>query len=279
MDGLIALEKIRNILDSIGMRGFAAKIMKVYARLSPVHTVKRRGVWYKLNIEELIDYGIYMGGWEKATITYLEKSVKPGYFVVEVGANVGSHTLLMAKHAGRSGRVYAFEPTEYAASKLQANLDLNKEIDNVVLRREMVTNSGGDLPNLFIQSTWALGGKHVEPCKLESPRSISLDRFASEEGIDRIDLIKIDVDGYDYKVLEGGKGIINRFKPIIFCELYEKALREQGDSIEKIFALLGSLGYEAHADDGTSLLGGADDVIRITGYDGSVNGVFLQKRD
>jgi FkbM family methyltransferase len=220
-----------------------------------------------------------MGGWEKATIRYLNESVKEGHVVIEVGANVGSHTLFMARNVGQSGRVYAFEPTDYAAGKLQANLRLNSEIVNVVLRREMVTNSDGDLPNLSIKSTWMLDGKYVDPCNLESPRSISLDRFVSEEGIDRIDLIKIDVDGYDYKVLEGAKSIINRFKPIIFCELYEKGLREQGDSIDKIFVLLGSLGYEAYADDGTSLLGGAEDVIRITGYDGSVNGVFLQKRD
>lgn len=277
IDTLYVMDKVRYALDFIGLRGFAAKIMKGYARLFPTHTVKRRGVWYALNIQELIDYGIFMGGWEKATISYLEKTVKPGCLIIEVGANIGSHTLLMAKYAGQSGRVYAFEPTDYAASKLQANLALNNDINNVVLRREMVTNSGGDLPNLLIQSTWALGGNYVEPCKLESPKSISLDRFVSEEGIDHIDLIKIDVDGYDYKVLDGAKNIIDRFRPIIFCELYEKALREQGDSVEKIFSLLNALGYEAYADDGISMLESAESVIRIAGNEGSINGVFIYK--
>ena len=86
-------------------------------------------------------------------------------------------------------------------------------------------------------------------------------------------MLKIDVDGYDFKVLQGASKTIAQHRPTIFCELCEYTLNEQGDSIDDIFALLGELQYTCTLDsDGTALT--AERAKLLVGMSTSVNGVF-----
>ena len=87
-------------------------------------------------------------------------------------------------------------------------------------------------------------------------------------------LIKIDVDGYDYKVLQGAKSTIAQFLPIIFCELCEYTLNEQGDSIKDIYHLLSAMGYITYLEDG-SKINDVDRILRLVGDKTSINGVFI----
>ena len=79
-----------------------------------------------------IDFAIYLGGmFERNTALALRKLVRPSSLVLDIGANIGAHTLRLANLVGSSGRVFAFEPTDFAYSKLQANLDLNPALASV----------------------------------------------------------------------------------------------------------------------------------------------------
>src|SRR5208283_4389599 len=74
-------------------------------------TVSRGGLRWQLDLSEGIDFAIYLlGAFERSTVITLQKLVKPGDMVFDIGANIGAHTLGLARSVGPAGRVYAFEP-------------------------------------------------------------------------------------------------------------------------------------------------------------------------
>src|SRR5260221_2442029 len=90
--------------------------------------VVRDGIAYDLDLSQGIDFAIYLGGmFERDTARALIRLVEPSSLVVDIGANIGAHTLRLAKLVGPHGQGLAFEPTEFAFAKLKQNLKLNSE--------------------------------------------------------------------------------------------------------------------------------------------------------
>src|SRR5215469_4528356 len=84
-------------------------------RKGPQTNVRRRGLAWDLDLREGIDFAIWLlGAFESTTIGAYTRLIRPGDVVFDVGANVGAHTLHLARAVGRTGRVHAFEPTEWA---------------------------------------------------------------------------------------------------------------------------------------------------------------------
>ena len=85
--------------------------------------VVRGGINYELDLSQGIDFAIYLGNiYERQTKAALRRLVSPGSLVLDIGANIGAHTLHLASLVGPTGRVMAFEPTDYAFGKLRRNL-------------------------------------------------------------------------------------------------------------------------------------------------------------
>lgn len=86
--------------------------------------VRRDGIHWDLDLSEGIDFAIFLlGGLELRTLRLYRRLVQPGDTVLDVGANIGAHALPLARLVGASGRVVAFEPTQFAFCKLQRNLE------------------------------------------------------------------------------------------------------------------------------------------------------------
>jgi FkbM family methyltransferase len=244
-------------------------VANAYARISPRRLCTRDGIRYQVDLTEVIDQGIWLYGWEPATIALLKSHTSPGDTVIEVGANVGAHTLLLARLVGPSGTVYAFEPTKYAQSKLRTNIDLNPDLKaRIVIRSELVTNHAGQTPVRRIKSSFPVRSGGI-PAEAVRTAAIALDK----EPFDRVNLLKIDVDGYDFKVLEGATELLKKFKPYVLIELSEYTLNSQGDSVRDIFGLLRFLGYSGIYDDGTPITS-AEEILAKVGTTTSVNGFF-----
>ena len=103
----------------------AYSFFDLYAHYSRFKTVTRYGIRYALDLRESVDRGIFLLGWEPHTLNWLNAHLKSGDTVIEVGANVGAHSLTISSLVGSSGCLYAFEPTNYAFSKLNKNFQLN----------------------------------------------------------------------------------------------------------------------------------------------------------
>lgn len=195
------------------------------------------GLTYDLNLSEVIDVSIYFGRYEPDVTAAFERFCRPGDVVIDIGANVGAHTLRIATLVGETGRVYAFEPMDYAFSKLSNNVALNpfKSIQTVRLAL-----SDRNLPQQTInfRSSWL-----TSRARMDSPSVVDfvrLDDWCAMNHVDSVNLIKIDVDGNEFPVLAGGRELIEKCRPVLLME----AAGLHFESPERNpFALLKSLGY------------------------------------
>lgn len=223
--------------------------------------VSRRGVTWNLDLEEGIDFSIYLlGAFEPSTAATLRTLIRPGDCVFDIGANIGAHTLGMAQSAGPEGRVFAFEPTDFAYRKLLRNISLNPELkDRICAEQVFLGSSGADQVPGVIYSSWPLKGHHpVHPKhrgKLETTKNASidtLDDFINRQDIRRLDLIKLDVDGHELPLLQGGQQALTRFRPVLVMEMSPYVHQEQNHSFTELVHMLENLGYGlVDADRGT----------------------------
>jgi FkbM family methyltransferase len=238
------LTLIKNLLTSLGLKRFIFKLFGLYAKNFQHHICKRNGINYCLDLSEAIDLATYFGGWEPETITFIENNVIQGNYVIEVGANVGIQTLHFSQKVGVNGRVFAFEPTEFAVAKLNRNCDLNSELSGrISIFKNIVTDEYRTTQNSPIRSSWQTDNSRNNDEFINASLAISIDEFIEVSKLNKFDILKIDVDGYDFKVLQGSKKAIMKFNPLIYIELDDAALNKQGDSVKDILNFLINLGY------------------------------------
>jgi FkbM family methyltransferase len=220
--------------------------------------VVRNGIRYCLDLSEGIDLAIYLQGqFEPSTAAACARNVKSGQRILDIGANIGAHTLNLARLVGESGAVLAFEPTQYAFGKLQRNLSLNPELSGRVTARQCFLGpSDHAAAPVSIYSSWPLsGGENLHGEHLGASMSTagvvtrSVDEVLGEQGNPAIDFVKLDVDGYECDVLEGARGMMARNKPIFVMELAPYVLHERGASLQKLLSYFIPLGYRIHRED------------------------------
>ncbi|WP_193177578.1 FkbM family methyltransferase [Oricola nitratireducens] len=247
-----------------------------YYFIQPKRRVRRNGIMYDINCRELIDYSIFLGSWEAETSDFIEKYVKDSFVTLEIGANVGAHTLLIAKNSGPTGIVHAVEPTKYARNKLLRNMDLNPDVAGRVRVHDLlISDVIEENTRREIRSSWPTRS-YMASQPLETVPSLvtTIDRLVEEVELDRLDLIKIDIDGYDFRALRGAIDTIGRFRPLIYVELCEWAQQENGFSVTDIISFLASHGYNGYyASDMQPLT--TSNVFELIGDKDSINGVFF----
>jgi FkbM family methyltransferase len=222
------------------------------ATLGPVTTVRRRRVNWTLDLREGIDFSIWLlGAFELATVRAYERIVRPGDVVLDIGANIGAHALHLARAVGAGGKVWAIEPTDYAIGKLRANIALNPNLGSRIICCQLMLverAEGYAVPPLH--SSWPLIGEsdlHKQHggrlMSAKNARAVTLDTFISEFAIERVDFIKLDIDGHECGMLRGARETLKTLRPVILLELSPHQLDEGGGSIEELIDLLAAAGY------------------------------------
>ncbi|MCK1313380.1 FkbM family methyltransferase [Bradyrhizobium sp. 23] len=212
----------------------------------------RRGVVYELDLSQGIDFAIYLGGmFERSTAVALAKLTEPSSLVLDIGANIGAHTLTLAGLVGPSGRVMAFEPTDFAFRKLRRNLDLNPSLASWVeaFHCFLTANDGDSVPNA-VYSSWPLAAetglhaKHLgRQMQTEFAQARSLDSILNERADRKVQLVKLDVDGYECDVLRGATSMLRNARPIFVMELAPYVLEERGASLDQLLSYFIPNGY------------------------------------
>lgn len=214
----------------------------------------RSGIRWALDLNEGIDFSIWLlGAFERRTVAAYSRLVRPGMTVLDIGANIGAHTLPLARLVGPTGRVVAIEPTDWAVGRLRRNLQLNENLANIVTVRQamLVAQADDALPDA-LYSSWPLHERDVHPIlraqvkSTAGAKTLTLDQLAEAEGSGRIDFIKLDVDGHECRVLRGGTQTLTRDHPAIVIELSPYILAEAGDSFDELLALLYARGYRLY---------------------------------
>jgi len=246
MDIVDTIIKVYYKLPMKPFRGLAAELYRKY--ISPtkdkVIVAVRNGIKYELDLRESIDMQIYFRGcFEPDTTLVINKYVKSGMTILDIGANVGAHTLRLAKLVGKDGKVIAFEPMSWALAKLKRNIGLN-DFDNIVVEECALSDINFKSQLTHFSSSWRVGGGWAaDSGTAEHIGFVTLDEYARINKMDKIDFIKLDVDGYECKVIRGGVNTIKKFTPIMIVEFGKCTLERYGDSLGDLVDLLFSLGY------------------------------------
>lgn len=194
------------------------------------------GLTFDLDLSEVIDTSLYLGQYEPDVRLAFERHCRPGDVVLDIGANVGAHTLRLAQLVGETGRVYAFEPMDYAYSKLIRNISLNSwKIDTFQVA---LSDQNREQQTINFRSSWLTNRK-----RMDRPSTVSflrLDDWCVRSNVNHVNLIKIDVDGNEFGVLAGGYKLIERCRPVFVIEAVGPHFE---DADRNPFALLKALGY------------------------------------
>jgi FkbM family methyltransferase len=214
--------------------------------------VIRDGISYDLDLSQGIDFAIYLGGmFERDTAIALGNLTRPSCLVLDIGANIGAHTLRLAKLVGPEGRVMAFEPTDFAFRKLRRNLDLNPSLASRVeaFHCFLTASDSASVPDA-IYSSWPLASgtdlhaKHLgREMATDSAQARSLDSILSERADRRVQLVKLDVDGFECDVLRGATTLLRDVRPIFVMELAPYVLEERGTSLDQLLSYFLPNGY------------------------------------
>lgn len=206
--------------------------------------VQRNGLYYELDIGDFLDWHIYYG-LEEGDKKTLYSLAREGDVVFDVGANIGETSMRLASVVGEKGAVYAFEPDPSNYSKLLANLSLNSfqqlfDIPFALSDEEKeyyMSNVSERNP----------AGKRIrskgEPDGSSKVKAVTMDSFVQKKNIEKVSLIKIDVEGFEMRVLQGAKKVISQHRPTLFIELDDSNLKEQQSSAKELILFLEDLSY------------------------------------
>ena len=208
--------------------------------------VERRNLTWSLDIRCVIQRSLYyLGAYEPWDTKFFLSMIKPGQCVVDVGANFGYYTLQAARLVGRQGTVLAFEPSSIPYERLLHNLSLNK-LEWVVACKSALGNESRvvqiAIPNILNQGEQRiLGG--AAPLQGEEVPITTLDEFLCSHSSPHVDVIKVDIEGFEVEFLRGANASIREFKPILMIEVNPLALGRHGSSAGELLGQLRDLGY------------------------------------
>lgn len=199
----------------------------------------------KINLIDFVGYHIYMKGYyEPDTVHIMQSMLSPGMVMFDIGAHFGQYTLVASSKVGPTGSVHAFEPGPTQLKYLKYNIDLNKR-ENVVVNSVALGSQEGTIA--FTMGPAAnLGGSHIS---LEGEESISvpvttLDKYCTEHNVNRIDVLKVDVEGAEKSVFEGGRQLFIESPPsAVFYECIDSLCQRFGYPAMAIHDFLRSMGY------------------------------------
>jgi FkbM family methyltransferase len=178
------------------------------------------------------------GEYAESELALASQLLRPGFKVVDVGANVGLHSVFYSKLIGKEGEVYAFEPSHLNYFFLVTNLTINNAFNVQHFKAAIGTQKPLYLPinklddkmnHGALKTSVKDGGDDFEQCAV-----FQLDDI----GLDYCNLVKVDVEGNEIDVLQTGEKLFSQQRPFIMCEAQENT--------KELFQFVKDIGYEAY---------------------------------
>lgn len=227
-------------------------------RSGTIRRATRDGVNFELDNSCLMQWFVYWGLKDK-TRDSLYSLVKPGDKILDVGTNIGETLLNFARLTGPSGFVYGFEPDERNHKNVLRNIEMN------------------DFENLHVFNLGVSDSKQTVKLFRVDPNNLGMNRILSEEeaerfddfttievdtidnviagnNIEKIDLIKIDIEGYEMHALRGARHLLETQRPKLFIEVGYTRMLKNGTSPSEMITYLHSFGYEVRHSETDELI-------------------------
>lgn len=209
----------------------------------------------KLYTDSIISKYIYFDSFEKDELLFLQRFLHPGDICIDIGAHIGLFSLHASSIVGETGMVYAFEPTQKTFSRLQENISLNSA-KNIQAIHTALSNTDGTAELHVASSGYDAWNSLAKPSlgTIQNTETISTKTFDTfVQTIDRkhaIKFIKIDVEGWEIPVLEGGKEFLSQpIAPTLLVEFTDQNAINAGYTCTELYNLLISFGYDLYTYD------------------------------
>lgn len=170
-------------------------------------------------------------------IDFFKKFIKKGDLVIDIGANIGDTTVLMALAAGSSGITLGFEPNPLVYKILEKNASLNKEKQNIVPLPYAITLKEEEFYYISSEASFANGsisptknsahGKFIYPDKIKGVNLQVLLEQKYKDKLKNLSFIKIDTEGYDKEIIKSISDLIEKYKPAIVAESFKYSTPEE----------------------------------------------------
>jgi FkbM family methyltransferase len=220
---------------------------------------KARSRWGVLSVHPFYHLDrevIVCGCYDRPLHAFLKLYVKPGMVILDVGANIGEVTIHMAALAGRAGRVYAFEPAPTVLMRLRENIALNGLDDVVQVNAIALSAENGRSPFSFAETgveNQGMGSLVNRANDVVSKETFvdtrTLDDFVTAQGLARVDLIKVDIQGGEIGFVLGGVRTLGEMGPDLVVEVSSADLVAIGKKPADLLRLLEELGYRSFTFD------------------------------
>lgn len=187
-------------------------VLQILSALLPAKklmTIKIENLKLRLDLSESLDKNYLVGNWDREELSYLQESIKSGGAFVDIGANQGFYSLMIAAQNPKA-QIIAFEPDPYSISKFEENIQLNK-IGNIDLIKKGVSASHNSL-DLMVNTSGNRGGNSVLLSQIQWTNADKetyiriecepLYEAMKQRGVQKISSLKIDIEGYEYPVLK-----------------------------------------------------------------------------
>jgi FkbM family methyltransferase len=186
-------------------------------------------------------HGMWLGSYEAEKQIAISKVLRPGQTFYDIGANAGFFTLLGARCAGASGRVVAVEPLPRNIEMIERHLSINGISNACVVGKAISDFVGTARFAVEGHSTSRLSREGQVPVEVTT-----LDALVEELGIPP-NLIKVDIEGAEIKLLRGAKKVLQEFRPVVFMAVHSKEI------FDELMKVAPALEYEVKELDGTDV--------------------------
>lgn len=226
-------------------------VKKTVDKVLPFVSLPRRiegGAWW-LATNDWVGDAIFEGTFEQPQRHFVERYLGPGMIVLDIGAHHGLYSLIAATRVGITGRVVSFEPSPRERERLERHKRINK-LDQITIE-PIALGSAAGTATLYLPAAKNSGFNSLHPSEeirseatpVEVP-VMTLDDYVANSKLDRIDFIKLDVEGGELEVLKGGEAIFRgKSRPVILAEVEDERTQPWGYQAELIVRLLEAHGY------------------------------------
>lgn len=168
-------------------------------------------------------------------------TVKKGDVVIDAGANHGYLSIYYSKKIGDTGKVFAFEPDKINIVEMQANIALNPEVNNISIKEELIWNENTQLE--FFEAGTVSSSIHYQPANAKTilKDAITIDSFQQTAQLQRLDFIKMDIEGAEIEAMDGLKTTIKKHQPNFAIASYHWVNNEQ--TYKKVEAFFKAINY------------------------------------
>lgn len=199
-----------------------------------------------LDVGDYIQYWMYVNGaYETSYLKFIRNNlIIKGGAVVDAGANVGSYTLNLYDKADH---IIAIEASGSNAAFIQSVCALN-HIKNVRVYNNALYKTDGELIELYVSNDTCGNNsmyKTTGYSEIESVQTLTIDTICTENAVNDIRLIKIDIEGAEYNCLLGAQKTIERYRPIVLCEFNRMAAEAAGYDLSLLYDFFKQRDYEA----------------------------------